>query len=121
MESFKMRKLLFLFPILLTAQQIDFTSQIKNFIYIYDTAKKYTTLSSICTDAVNLGAIAYITKTWDLNATCAANLYLSQSGIIKPASGHTIVLTGYIDGSPNNLHFDTSLGGTITVTGAKFS
>jgi hypothetical protein len=73
----------------------------------------YTSLSTACAAAAAAKLQLILTRPWDLNGACAANVYAYRGGIIRPAAGHTATLTGSFDGDQSQ-HFDVSLGGKIT-------
>lgn len=102
------------------AQSIDYRSQIKNKPMINDQDSKYANnISLACTDAVTFNIPLNITKTWDLNATCAANIQFNTGGKFQPTSGHTATFTGTLDGDLSQ-HFDLSAGGAFNLSGAIF-
>jgi len=77
----------------------------------------YQTLAAACT-AAGTGTL-FITRTWSAltTQTLACNIETLANGIIKPASGQTVTLSGSFDGSLTQ-HFDLSAGGAILVTNA---
>jgi hypothetical protein len=79
----------------------------------------FSTLSVACSSAVAQGKTLALTRTWDLNGTCAANIYAFYGGILAPSSGHTTTLTGSFDGVVSQ-HFSLSAGG-VFATGLGFS
>lgn len=74
----------------------------------------YNTLALACA-AAGTGTL-YVTKSWNGLATASygCNIQFLANGIIKPASGQTVTLTGSISGSLTR-HFDYSLG-TVAFT-----
>ena len=81
--------------------------------YLIDSS--FSTLSDACSSAVSQGKTLALTKTWDLNGTCAANLYAFYGGILSPSSGHTTTLSGSFDGVISQ-HFSIIRGGSFTVS-----
>lgn len=72
----------------------------------------YPTLSAACSAAAAAGVRLTLSKTWDMDGTCAADIHAYKGGILKPANGHTITLTGSFDGDLSQ-HFDLSPGGKV--------
>src|SRR6185437_11222499 len=61
----------------------------------------------------------YLTRTWSglTTQTLACNIQALANGIIKPASGQTVTLSGSFNGTMTQ-HIDTSAGGSVSFTGA---
>jgi hypothetical protein len=78
----------------------------------------YATLALACTGA-GTGTL-YLTRTWSglTTQSIACNIQALAHGIIKPASGQTVTLTGSFDGDLTQ-HFDLSAGGTVSLASAK--
>ncbi len=72
---------------------------------------------TLCSTAAALHQTLLMSRMWDFNGTCAANIYAYTGGGFAPASGHTTTLTGSFDGDLTQ-HFDLSGGGTVTLSAA---
>lgn len=95
-------------------QQIDYRSQLKNRPAITDQDLSFNgSVSSACAHAVSYSLQLILTKMWDYNGTCAANLYAVQGGGFAPTTGHTTNLIGSFDGDLTQ-HFSVSGGGTFS-------
>lgn len=75
----------------------------------------YDTLTHACT-AAGTGTL-YLTKTWSGLSTqsLACNVYALANGIIKPASGQTVTISGSFQGTLTQ-HFDLSAGSSAAVS-----
>lgn len=85
-------------------------------------AQNFSTLTSACDTSVV--ATSTLTVSAPVNTaqiptsfSCAANIYADAGGIMTPASGQTLTLTGSFDGAITQ-HFDLSAGGSVDLSGA---
>lgn len=84
--------------------------------YVLDSG--YPTLATGCAAAVTLGRTLLLTKLWSSLTTqaLACNIQAFTGGIIKPASGQTVTLTGSFSGDLSK-HVDISAGGSVVFAG----
>ena len=100
---------------LMAQTKVDYPTQIKNGPLFSDAGPAGSTLQTLCA-TVGTGTLA-ITKHWNAltNQTIGCNISFA-GGVIQPASGNTVTISGAITAAPIQI-FDTSLGGTISYTG----
>lgn len=72
---------------------------------------------TLCATAAAQHQTLLMSRMWDINGTCAANIQAFTGGGFAPGSGHTTTLTGSFDGDLTQ-HFDLSAGGTVTLSAA---
>lgn len=79
----------------------------------------YATLPLACT-AAGTGTL-YVSRTWTglTTQTLSCPMTFLATGILKPASGQTVTLSGVITAASTQQIFDVSAGGTIAVTGGQ--
>lgn len=80
----------------------------------------YASFALGCAAAVSAGQTLVVTTLWAGLSTqsCAANIQFVTGGILQPASGQTITLSGSISGD-SSTHFNYSSSGTIAITGSN--
>lgn len=86
-------------------------------------AGNFSTLASACDTAVVGSAVLIvntpIVSSLAVNTTCAANIQANKGGILTPAAGVTLTLTGTFNGDLTQ-HFDTSASGSVITTALPF-
>ncbi len=79
----------------------------------------YASFSSACTSATGNGLPLLPVKTWTAvpSQTCSAPINFYSGGVIQPAAGQTITITGKVTAPPTMI-FDLSLGGQVVLNGS---
>lgn len=70
-----------------------------------------------CSQGVIRGATLMLSKKWDLNGTCGANIQAFSGGGFAPGLGHKTFVTGAFSGDQTQ-HVDLSAGGTVDFAAA---